>query len=103
LISERIIENQSAVQNPATLKFGTILSASSINKALITSENRPRVTIVSGSVIIFTTGFINIFIIPRTTAKTNELVNVTSAPGRRYAVIIIAIAETNKCVNIFIK
>lgn len=99
---DRIIENQKAVQKPETLKPGTILEAKITNKAFINKENNPKERIVIGKVIILTKGLINIFITPKTTAKTKAPVNVTVAPGNKYAEIIIAMADTSKCDNSFI-
>ena len=101
--SDKTIENQNAVQKPATENPGTTFAASIINPAFITRENNPRVRSVIGKVINFTIGLINMFIIPRTTATMIEATRVTVAPGSKYDVIIIAIADTNKCVNDFIK
>jgi len=78
-----MIENQKAVQNPATLKPGTIFDARIINSALITKEKSPKVMTVSGNVIIFTRGLINMLIIPKTTARTRAPTIVTDAPGKR--------------------
>jgi hypothetical protein len=83
LIKESIIENQKAVQKPETVNPGTILEARITNSAFITSEKIPRVSTVKGKVIIFINGLINIFITPKTTARTIAPVNVTDAPGRR--------------------
>ena len=80
-MSDKTIENHRAVQKPATLNPGTILAAKIINNAFITSENSPRVSIVKGSAIIFTTGLIKTFITPRTTARTIEPSKVTVTPG----------------------
>lgn len=101
-ISDKTIENQNAVQNPATSNPATIFDAKIINRAFITSEKRPRVSIVIGKAMSLTTGLIKIFIIPKTTAKTTALKSVTVAPGTRYVAIIMANVETIKCINIFI-
>lgn len=100
-MSESAIENQRAVQKPATLNPGTIFAASKINKALITSENNPRVRSVKGKAINFTTGFIKTFMMPSTTAKITALHRVTVAPGTMYVAMIMAKAPTTKCMNIF--
>lgn len=78
-----MIENQNAVQKPETVKPGTIFEAKIINKALITKEKIPSVSIVSGNVITLTNGFIKIFITPKTTANTTAPVKVTDAPGSK--------------------
>jgi hypothetical protein len=83
LTRESIIENQNAAQNPVTLKPGTKFDARITNKALITKENSPRVRMVSGNVISFTNGLINIFIKPKTTARTTAPIGVTFVPGKR--------------------
>ena len=101
-IKDKTIENNNAVQNPATSNPGTIFEAKIINRAFMTSEKRPRVSMVIGRVINLTTGLIKIFIIPKTTAKTTALGSVTVAPGTRYVAMIIANVETTKCINIFI-
>jgi len=101
-MSDSTIENQKAVQKPATLKLGTIASASRINSAFITSENMPSVSIVRGNAMILTTGLMNTFITPSTIASTTALVSVIVVPGIRYVAISIATVETNRCMNIFI-
>ncbi len=83
MIKDKTIENQKAVQKPATLNPGTIFEARMINRAFITSEKRPRVIMVKGSAITFTTGLMKTFIIPKTTAKTIALKSVTVVPGTR--------------------
>jgi hypothetical protein len=98
---DNTIENQKAVQKPATLKPGTIFEARMMNRAFITSEKIPRVRMVTGRAISLTTGLIKIFIIPKTTARTTAPKSVTVAPGTRYVAIIMANVETNKCINIF--
>ncbi len=82
-IRERTIENQKAGQNPETEKPGTNFEAKRINRAFITREKSPRVSIVMGRAIIFITGFIKIFIIPKTTDNTMAPVNVTKIPGTK--------------------
>ncbi|MDQ5954074.1 MAG: hypothetical protein QG583_1, partial [Patescibacteria group bacterium] len=53
-MSDSTIENQKAGKKPATLKLGTIAAASRINRAFITSENMPSVSMVSGNAMILT-------------------------------------------------
>lgn len=80
-MSDNTIENQNADQKPLTLKPGTILAASKISRALITRENSPRVTIVTGKETIFITGLIKIFIIPNTIESTTAPTRLTLVPG----------------------
>jgi hypothetical protein len=62
-----ILKNK-AVQNELTAKPPTILVQNKIMMALITSKNKPKVTIVTGNVRITNIGFIKRFNNPRTTA-----------------------------------
>jgi len=101
-INDNTIPNKKAVKKPETPKPGTSLEASIINNAFMTSEKRPSVKIVIGRAIIFTIGLIKIFMTPRTTAKTRLLPSVTVTPGTTLVAIIMAKAETNKCIMIFI-
>lgn len=92
-IRDTTIENKSAVQNPETLKFGTIFAASIISKAFITKENNPNVRIVRGRVNKVIIGLMKIFIIPSTTAKTMAEKIVMVTPGIKYAANKIANVE----------
>lgn len=65
----------------------------------MTNEKRPRVKILIGRVRINTSGLIKILISAKTTAKTIAPTKVTSTPGKRYALIMIAIVATNQCVK----
>jgi len=98
LIKEKIIANQNAGQKPDTANPGTIEDASITNKAFITRENIPRVKIFNGRVSKNTIGLINTLIKASTTARIKAPTGVTITPGNKYAVIIIAIAETIQCI-----
>jgi len=101
-MSDSAIENQKAIQKPATLKPGTMAAASSINSAFITSENNPSVSTVSGKATSLTTGLINTFITPSTIESITALMSVIVVPGIRYVATMIAAVETNRCMSIFI-
>ncbi len=90
--------NISADQNPAIANPGTMIAASIIKRAFITRENRPSVSIFTGSVSTKIRGFMKRLMTARTTASINAPTSVVAAPGIRYEVISIAIVETSHCV-----
>ena len=86
-----------AVQKFATEKPSTILLVSKTSPALITTVKRPRVKIVIGKVKISKIGFMIVFKNPKTTATTSATKKLLSTiPGSKYAVIIIARARRNQ-------
>ena len=93
MIKDTTIENRSAVQNPETVKSGTIFAASIIRPAFMNREKRPKVRIFIGRVNRKIIGLMKIFITPRTTARTKAAIKVTVTPGIRYAAKMMASAE----------
>jgi len=63
---------KNAVQNPDTLKPGTVEDTSSIMRALITSKKNPKVTIVNGMVSNMTTGRMIALANPKSSAEINS-------------------------------
>jgi len=92
-----MIENSTAVIKEFIYTPGTMYAASMTNPAFITNEKRPRVTIVIGKVRMLTIGLMNVFMIPKTTARTKMPTHVAPTPGSMYAAIAIATAEVTRC------
>lgn len=87
--------NNNAVKKPETAKSSINLSANNIIMALITKRNKPRVTMVAGSVKKINKGLTNIFnkeIIRATIIADTQ--PATSTPGK-----ILAKTMTAKAVN----
>lgn len=63
---------KNAVQNPDTLKPGTIDDTRSIISALITSRKKPKVMSVNGMVSNMTTGLMTALAKPSNSADTNK-------------------------------
>lgn len=74
----RKMERMIAQRNPSTEKPGTIASVSKIRIAFITIVKSPSVISVIGRVRIKRTGFINAFIIPKTSAVTRADVKLST-------------------------
>jgi len=73
LIIERIIPNKQATQKLGTEKPSTIAEQRSINKALMTIVNKPKVKILIGKVKIIKIGLIIKLIKPKTKATTTAV------------------------------
>ena len=67
---DKIMLKNIATQNVSTVKPPTILVHSNMTNALITNKNKPKVTIVNGSVNNTIIGLIKILSNPKTTATT---------------------------------
>jgi len=91
--SDTIIEKKNAGQNPPTANPGTIEAAIMISKALITSENNPRVRIFIGRVSINIIGLINKLITPSTIASMNAPSIVTLTCGTSIEATMMAKTE----------
>ena len=95
--------NRNADRKPSTAKPGTIDAASMTRRPLITSTKSPRVMIEIGNVSMTSIGRRKTFITPSTTATINAATNPsTCTPGKTYALINIARAETTQCIIVFI-
>jgi hypothetical protein len=96
----KTILNKNAHQKPLTLNQGTISETKRINTAFITKVNNQIVSIFIGKVRTKTSGLIKVFTIHNTIATNKAGTNpVRTTQGRRYAVIITAIALTNKLIK----
>ncbi len=101
LTSDRIIAKKNADQKPVTSNPSTRSAAPHTRNPLMTRENNPMVKMLIGRVRIKIIGLMRMLIIANTTARTSAPTNVTLTPGKRYAVIPIAIADTIHCVSVF--
>jgi len=84
---ESIKLNNKATQNPVTVKPSIRLSANRIINALITSKNKPKVTMVTGNVKIMSSGFMVTLNNAKTIATITALVKFTTeTPGKKWAI-----------------
>ena len=93
-----------AVQSEFTAKPSIILSANMIIAALMINKNRPKETIVIGSVKMIKIGFKNAFRMASTAATIIAVVygGFNSTPGNTFARIIIATALSMSFIRNFI-
>lgn len=103
LTKDKTTLNAKAHQNPSTTNPGTNRAASNTRNALITKVRSPKVRIFIGNVKKRRIGLRILLIIPKTTAVTSAVRKLSiRTPGRRYAVTIIASADTNHEIKISI-
>ena len=98
-----VVAKTKASQNPATLNPPTMLAHKSTMSALITSEKRPSVKIVTGNERKLITGLMKALMRPSTTATTIDTHHgLHDTPGSNQAVTSIDIAEIRSLVNIVV-
>ena len=100
---ERTTPKINAHKKLSKTKPGTIPATSMIRSVFRTRRNNPNVTMVTGSVSNTKTGRISPFIAPRTSAIISAVIKpATCTPCKKYAEIMIAIAEIIQWVSILI-
>lgn len=100
----RTIPNSSADQKLATANPETKAAISITSRALITKVKSPKERMLIGRVNMTKIGFKNALIKPKTSAAINAETNPsTTTPGKRYAVIRIAVVDISHLMRIFIK